>query len=69
VDNHVVEPEASNEAEPTTGLARQEEKESDKKETIDVEPSTVTPMDNDPLRSFVLKAPYPERLRVPKKNA
>jgi hypothetical protein len=69
VDNHVAEPEADHKAEPTTDLARQEEKESDKKETTDVEPSTVTPMDNDPLRLFIPKAPYPERLRAPKKNA
>jgi hypothetical protein len=65
----VAEPEADNEAKPTTDLARQEEKENDKKETTDVEPSIVTPMDNDLPRSFVLKGPYPERLRVPKKNA
>jgi hypothetical protein len=44
-------------------------KKSDKKETTDVEPFTVTPMDNDPSRSFVPKAPYPERLRALKKNA
>jgi CCR4-NOT transcriptional regulation complex NOT5 subunit len=44
-------------------------KKSDKKETTDVEPFIVTPMDNDPPRSFVPKAPYPERLRAPKKNA
>jgi hypothetical protein len=65
----VAEPEADHEAEPTIDLARQEEKESDKKETTDVEPSTVTPVDNDLSRSFVPKAPYPERLRAPKKNA
>jgi hypothetical protein len=69
VDNHVAQPEADREAEPTTDLERQEEKESDKKETTDVEPSTVTPMDNDRPRSFVPKAPYPERLRAPKRNA
>jgi hypothetical protein len=69
VDNHVAEPKVDHEAEPTTDLARQEGKESDKKETTDVEPSTVTPMDNDPPRSFVPKAPYLERLRAPKKNA
>jgi CCR4-NOT transcriptional regulation complex NOT5 subunit len=65
----VAEPKIDHEAEPTTDLARQEEKESDKKETIDVEPSIVTPMENDPPRSFVPKTPYPERLRAPKKNA
>jgi hypothetical protein len=60
VDNHVAEPEANHKVEPTTDLARQEEKESDKKGMADVEPSTVTPMDNDPPRSFFPKAPYPE---------
>jgi hypothetical protein len=69
VDNHVAEPEADHEAKPIIDLAKQEEKESDKKGTTDVEPSTVTPMDNNPPRSFVPKAPYPERLRAPKKNA
>jgi hypothetical protein len=68
VDNHVVEPEANHEAEPTTNLARQEEKESDNKEKRDAGPSIVTPIDKDPPRSFVPKAPYPERLRAPKKN-
>jgi CCR4-NOT transcriptional regulation complex NOT5 subunit len=32
-------------------------------------PSTVTPIEKDLTRSFAPKAPYPERLRVPKKNA
>jgi hypothetical protein len=68
VDNHVAKPEADHEVEPTGNLARQEEKKSDKKETTDVEPSTITPMDNDPPRSFFPKAPYPERLRAPNKN-
>jgi hypothetical protein len=35
----------------------------------DAEPSTVTPTEKDLTRSFVPKAPYPERMRVPKKNA
>jgi hypothetical protein len=35
----------------------------------DAEPFTVTPIDKDFPRSFVPKAPYPERLRAPKKNA
>jgi hypothetical protein len=34
-----------------------------------VEPSTVTPIVNDPPRSFVPKALYLERLKAPKKNA
>jgi hypothetical protein len=69
VDNHVAEPEVDHEAEPTTNLARLEEKESDNKEKRDAEPYTVTPLVNDCLRSFVPKAPYPERLRAPKNNA
>jgi hypothetical protein len=69
VDNHVVEPEAVDEAVLATDLARKEETKSDNKEKKDVEPSTVTPIENDSPRSFVPKAPYPERLRAPKKNA
>jgi hypothetical protein len=37
-------------------------------EKKDAEPSTITPPDKDLTRSFVPKAPYPERLRPPKKN-
>jgi hypothetical protein len=69
VDNLVVDPEAVDEAVPATDLARQEETKSDNKEKKDAEPSTVTPIEKDLSRSFALKAPYPERLRVPKKNA
>jgi hypothetical protein len=69
VDNLVAEPEAVDEAEPATDVARQEETESDNKEKKDAEPSTVTPIENDLSRSFAPKAPYPERLRTPKKNA
>jgi hypothetical protein len=54
---------------PTTDLARQEETKSDNKEERDAEPSTVTPIEKNLPRLFVLKAPYPERLRAPKKNA
>jgi hypothetical protein len=32
------------------------------------EPSIAIPTVEDPLRSFVPKAPYPERLKAPKKN-
>jgi hypothetical protein len=35
----------------------------------EVEPSRAIPTIEDPPRSFVPKAPYPERLRAPKKNA
>ena len=61
VDNQVVELVAD--------LAGQEGKESDNKEEIGVEPSSVTPIVNDPPRSFILEAPYPKRVKAPKKNA
>jgi hypothetical protein len=76
VDNHAAKPEsdhaeleADHVVEPKAAFAGQEEKESDNKEERGVEPSTVTPIVNDPLRSFIPKAPYPERLKAPKKNA
>jgi hypothetical protein len=76
VDNHVAEPEsnhakpeANHVVEPKVTLARQEEKESDNKEERGAKPSTTTPIVNDPPRSFILKASYPERLKAPKKNA
>jgi hypothetical protein len=69
VDNRVEEPEAVDEAVPAIDLAEQEETKSDDKEKKDAEPSTVTPIVKDLTRSFVPKAPYPERLRAPKKNA
>jgi hypothetical protein len=69
VDNLVADPEAIDEVVLTTDLARQEETKSDNKEKKDAEPSTVTPIEKDLLRSFVPQAPFPERLRAPKKNA
>jgi hypothetical protein len=69
VDNLVANPEAVDEAEPATDVARQEETKSDNKKKKDAEPSTVTPIEKDLTRSFAPKAPYPERLRAPKKNA
>jgi hypothetical protein len=69
VDNLVADPEEIDEAVPATDLARQEETKSDNKEKKDAEPSTVTHIEKDLTRSFVLKAPYPKRLRAPKKNA
>jgi hypothetical protein len=44
-------------------------KESDRDKRGKVEPFRAIPIDEDPPRSFILKAPYPERLQVPKKNA
>jgi hypothetical protein len=69
VDNRVDEPKAVDEAVPATDLAEKVEKKSDNNEKKDAEPSTVTPPEKDLTRSFVPKAPYPDRLRVPKKNA
>jgi hypothetical protein len=69
VDNRVDEPEAVDEAVPAADLAEQKETKSDNKEKKDAKPSTVTPIVKDLTRSFVPKAPYPERLRAPKKNA
>jgi hypothetical protein len=69
VDNRVDEPEAVDEAVPAADLAGQEETKSDNNENKDAEPSTVTPTEKDLTRSFVPKAPYPERLRAQKKNA
>jgi hypothetical protein len=80
VDNQVVGPEAIH-ADPEADHAKlgadltrkegqegQEGKEGDnKKKEGDAEPSTVTLVVKEPLRSFVLKVPYPERLQVPKK--
>jgi phage I-like protein len=57
-------PEAVDEAVPAIDLAEQEETKSDNKKKKDTEPSTVTPIEKDLTRSFVPKAPYPERLRV-----
>jgi hypothetical protein len=76
VDNHMAEleldhakPEVDHVVEPKATLAGQEEKESDNKEERGVEPSIVTPIVNNPPRSVISKAPYPERLKAPKKNA
>ena len=51
-----------------SNLARQEREEDDNKEERDAEPSIVTPIVKDSLRSFVPKAPYSKRLKAPKKN-
>jgi hypothetical protein len=55
--------------EPKSALVGQKKKESDNKEERGAKPSTVTPIVNDPLRSFTPIALYPERLKAPKKNA
>ena len=72
VDNQVAEQEADH-AEPEADLVGKvgqgSKKGDDNKEERGAKPSTVTLIVNDPPRSFVLKAPYPERLKAPKKNA
>jgi hypothetical protein len=62
-------PEADHVVEPKSAPVGQKEKESDNKEERGAEPSTITPIVNDPLRSFTPIAPYPKRLKPPKKNA
>jgi hypothetical protein len=63
VDNQVVSSEADH--------AEEEEpkgEEGDNQREGDAEPSTVTPVVEEPPRTFVLKAAYPERLQAPKKG-
>jgi hypothetical protein len=61
VDNQVVDPEANHvEEEEPTG------EEGDNQKEVDVEPSIVTPIVEEPPRALVSKAPYPERLQAPK---
>jgi hypothetical protein len=60
VDNHVVDPEVD--------TAGQEKEANGNKEERDADPSTATPVVKDPPRSYVPKAPYFERLQVPKKG-
>ena len=50
-------------------LVVQQGKESGRDKGGEVEPSRAIPTVEDPPRSFVPKAPYPERLRAPNKNA
>jgi hypothetical protein len=60
VDNQVVLPEEN--------PAAQEGQESGSTEERDDEPSPATPIIEIPPRSFVPKAPYPDRLLAPKKG-
>jgi hypothetical protein len=63
VDNQMVDPEADHaEEEEPKGEKGDNQKEGD------AEPSTVTLVVEEPPRAFVPKAPYPERLQVPKKG-
>jgi hypothetical protein len=61
VDNKVVSPEADHVEEE-----KPENEEGDDQKEGDAEPSTVTPIVNEPPRALVPKAPYPERLQVPR---
>jgi hypothetical protein len=67
VDNQVVDPEIDH-VEPEDDLAGKEGQEGDNKKEKDAEPSTVTPVVEEPPMSFVPKAPYLERLQAPKKG-
>jgi hypothetical protein len=77
VDNQVVDPKAdyakpeADHAELEADLAGKEGqkgKKGDNKKKRDAEPSTITLVVKEPPRSFVPKAPYPERLQAPKKG-
>jgi hypothetical protein len=60
VDNKVVNPKANHvEEEDPKGEEGDDQKEGD------TEPSTVTPVVNEPPRAIMPKAPYPERLQAP----
>jgi hypothetical protein len=61
VDNQMVDPEAVH--------AKEEEpkgEEGDNQKEGDVEPSIVTPVVKEPSRAFMPKAPYRERIQLPK---
>jgi hypothetical protein len=59
VDNQVVHPEKNPAAQEGQGSRSVEKR--------DAEPSTLTPTIETPPRSFIPKAPYPDRLLAPKK--
>jgi hypothetical protein len=65
VDNKVVNPEEAEEEEQKEKEEEKEE-EGDNQKEADAEPSIVTQDIKDPPRALVPKAPYPERLQVPK---
>jgi hypothetical protein len=60
VDNQVVHPEENPTAQEGQGSRSVEKR--------DAEPSTLAPTIETPLRSFISKAPYPDRLLAPKKG-
>jgi hypothetical protein len=60
VDNKVVNPEEDAKEE------EQKEEEGDNQKEGDAKPSTVTPVVKEPPSALVPKAPYPERLQVPR---
>jgi hypothetical protein len=61
VENQVVDPEADHDEEEEP-----KGEEGDNQKEGDVEPSIVTPIVEKPPRALMPKAPYPERLQVPK---
>jgi hypothetical protein len=67
VDNKVMNPEEDDaEKEEQKEEEKQKEEEGDNQKEGDAEPSTVTPVVKEPPRALVPKAPYPERLQVPR---
>jgi hypothetical protein len=66
VDNKVVNPEENAEEEEQKEEGERREEEGDNQEERDAEPSTVTPVEKEPPRALVPKAPYPERLQAPR---
>jgi len=60
VDNQVVHPEENPAAQEGQGSRSVEER--------DAEPSTLAPTKENPPRSFIPKAPFPDRLLAPKKG-
>ena len=63
MDNQVVDPEADQ-----AEKEEQKGEEGDNQKEGDADQSIVTPVVEEPPRSFVPKAPYPERLQAPKKG-
>ena len=53
---------------PEVDTTWKEGEESGNMEERDAKPSTATPIMKDPPRSFIPKAPYPERIQAPKKG-
>jgi hypothetical protein len=70
VDNQVVDPEADHAKKEANHAKKEDQKgeEGDNQKEGDDEPFTVTPVVEEPPRSFVPKTPYPKKLQMPKKG-